>query len=123
MLKDWYFSIILLITYILTFHFWMLVSYKLVLISGICVTFSLCIFIVWAQRRGYFANLFDMALHGFIILDILLETVIVKDHDHYGFYLCALAFSLVLGWYRYKKLQVRPMIPFDVTTQPTIVQD
>ena len=123
MVKDWYFSIILLVIYVLTFHFWMLVSNTFVLVSGLCIAFSLSIFIVRAQRRGYFRNLFEMACHGFIILDILLEAVFVKDHDHYGFYLCALAFSVVVGGYRYKKLKERPMIPIDITTQPTIISE
>ena len=123
MLKDWYFSIILLITYLLTFHFWMLVSNTFVLVSGLCVAFSLSIFMVRSQRRGYFRNLFDITYHGFIILDILLETVFVQDHDHYGFSLCALAFSVVVGGYRYKKLKERPMIPLNITTRPTIISE
>ena len=101
----------------------MLASNKFVLISGLCVTFSLSIFILWTQRHGYFANLFDMAWHGFIILDILLETVMVKDHDHYGFYLCALAFSVVVGWYHHKKLKERPMTPVNITNQPANVSE
>ena len=71
-----------------------------VVLCGITTTLALFVGLIIAQKKHYFRNKFDLFFHATVVIDLLLEAVIIIDHNHYGFYLCALAFTLVIGGYR-----------------------
>ncbi len=123
-MKNWYYSIILLISYLLTFHLWMHVNLQTIKLSGIIIAICLCLFTGWSNSKGYFPNTFDLFWHCTVILDILLEAWLIKDHDHYGFYGCATAFAVIIGGYHYKKLNDnRCSTPDPIESRETIASD
>lgn len=97
---GWWFSIVLLIVYIALFHLWMHVGYMGAIVSGVVACVGLAALSFVAARRGYFVDRLDGVGHCIVIVDLVLEATLPLSHDHYGFYLCALAFALVLGFYR-----------------------
>jgi hypothetical protein len=54
-----------------------------------------------AVRGGYFVNFWDGLLHFVVIVDVLLEAILISNHDAKSFYLCALAFAAVIVGYRF----------------------
>ena len=104
-MKNWQFSIGLLVGYVLVFQAWVGAERSFVVSSGIlwCLTFSVWTLVQW--RKGYFRNRLDGGLHGVVILDVLLESLLITDHSHSGFWLCAFGFGFVIGGYRYKLLR------------------
>lgn len=99
-LKKWWFSLLLGAAYLGIFHFWKASSYSAAVISGTAVSIALFA-VLLAIRRTYFLNVWEALFHSVVILDILLEAVLVKSHETRGYYLCALAFAVVIAGYRY----------------------
>ena len=95
-LNRWYFSLLLGAAYLAVFHFWLLATPDGVKTSALLVGMGLSSGLVWAWQAGYFRNIWDAAFHATVIFDILLEGLVIPLHEHLGFYLCALAFALVL---------------------------
>jgi hypothetical protein len=99
-MKKWSFSLLLGAVYLGVFHFWAFSDRIGITISGLLATLLLGIAFAFALKRHYFLNRWDALLHGTVILDIFLEAIFIKVHDHLGFYLCATAFAIVVGGYR-----------------------
>ena len=75
-------------------------------VSGILISALASFIALIAWKQSYFANGFDLFWHATVILDILLESLLISDHDHFGFYFCALAFIIVVGGYhRYRLIR------------------
>ena len=85
--------------YIGIFHLWMHVPRPAIIASGAiwCVLFGA----LAVKHRSYFLNKTEFNGYCLVILDVILEAALIPAHDHYGFYLCALAFAIVLGSYRW----------------------
>jgi hypothetical protein len=113
--KNWWFSLLMLVAYVGIFHYWTALPEEppmLLEVAGITIPASTSIFqisgLIWvivflaimAAKPEYFINRYDMMWHGLVVLDIMLEAVFVVTHDHYGFYLCAIAFAASVGGYR-----------------------
>ncbi|MEO8427552.1 MAG: hypothetical protein ABI651_10625 [Verrucomicrobiota bacterium] len=99
-MKKWSFSLLLGAVYLGVFHFWTFSDRIGVILSGLLATLVLGIAFAFALKRRYFLNRWDALLHAAVILDIFLEAIFIKIHDHFGFYLCAVAFAIVGGGYR-----------------------
>jgi hypothetical protein len=99
-MKRWYFSLLLGAIYLLIFHWWRHLDRRAIVVTGLAATLLCVGLFIWADRRKYFLNHWDRLFHAAVVLDILLEGVLLPVHDQYGFYLCALAFAVVLGGYR-----------------------
>ncbi|MBC8002305.1 MAG: hypothetical protein H7X97_06925 [Opitutaceae bacterium] len=98
-LDRWYFSLLLGAAYLAVFHFWLLAPPTAIKASALLVGAGLSLGLMKAWRAGYFRNIWDAAFHATVIFDILLEGLVIPLHDHLGFYLCALAFAVILGPY------------------------
>src|SRR5262245_32956087 len=98
-MKDWRFSLMLGVIYLAVFHLWMHAARSVIIWSSIIATLLSCALFLRAERQRYFLNLWDRFFHAAVILDIFLEGLLIPVHDHYGFYLCALGFAVVLGGY------------------------
>lgn len=97
---KWWFSILLVLTYLAVFNLWRAVNPPWIVISGLGVSACLGVLLMLAAKQRYFLNLWDGLFHASVILDIMLEATLIKGHEHVGFYLCAIAFALVLVGYR-----------------------
>ncbi len=100
MWKNWSFSLFLGFAYVGIFQLWTVLTPGWILSSGIFATLLLSGAFALAKTRQYFFNRWDQVFHATVILDILLESILVRNHDHFGFYLCALGFAGVVGGYR-----------------------
>src|SRR5437868_11231527 len=99
--RKWSFSLVLLVTYVAIFNVWRLANAPWITgTSGVLVFIILLGLLGLAARHRYFLNLWDGLAHGLVILDILLEGTLLRDHNSRGFYLCALAFAAVIATYR-----------------------
>jgi hypothetical protein len=113
--KIWWFSLLMLAAYLGIFHYWTAlpeappvllefgsatipVSASPFQISGL--VWVVVFLAIMAANRNYFCNRYDMMWHGLVVLDIVFEAIFVVTHDHYGFYLCAIAFATTVGGYR-----------------------
>jgi len=102
MLRNWWFSLLLLVVYLGLFHFWHLTgNFALNAAVGLGVVGLMSVVIALAIAQGYFRNPTDAVAHAVVLVDLVLEAMFVYSHEHYGFYLCAIAFALVIGGYRY----------------------
>lgn len=99
--NRWSFSLMLGVVYLLVFHFWLVASPEAIRLSTLLVGLGLSVGFGRAWRIGYFRNIWDAAFHATVIFDILLEGLVIPLHENLGFYLCALAFVLVLGPYHH----------------------
>jgi hypothetical protein len=104
-MERWWISWTFLGVYLATFQLWMHLSRPLILTSGFVVVAALLALMVWGGRSGYFVNRWDAFGHGMVVADLALEAILIHEHDHRGFYLCALAFALVVGGYRWGMLR------------------
>ena len=100
MFARWSFSLLLLAVYLATFHLWMHLGRAGLVVSGLVATVGLSALFVRASGQRYFLNHWDAFWHGAVILDVFLEAVLIPYHGDYSFYLCALAFVVVVGGYR-----------------------
>lgn len=108
--SRWHFSLVLLAIYLAIFHVWFVLNPRWIPISGLAVSFALGLLFGQARASGYFANLWDQLFHLAVVADILIEALLIKKHDHFGFYLCAIAFVLFVGGYRFLKLRSHPNV-------------
>lgn len=100
MKTRWWFSLTLLALYLATFHLWLAMERTGIIASGLVATAIMSGLLVQALRTRYFLNFWDGFWHATVILDVLLEATLIRWHSGYSFYLCALAFVLVVGGYR-----------------------
>jgi hypothetical protein len=115
--RDWHFSIFVLLLYLATFHFWMTATRAVVMASGVAVAGGMALALALAARRKYFCNDWDKLFHAAVAADILIEALLIERHTHYGFYLCAAAFIVVIGGYRWRELRrARRAAPAGVTS-------
>ena len=103
-MNRWKFSLILGIIYLISFHLWMWLDRTAIVASTLILTALATGLMLAANKKSYFLNVWDRFFHAAVIADILLEGLLIPTHDNYGFYLCAIAFAIVLGGYRLKKL-------------------
>jgi len=96
----WWFTLVLGATYLGIFHLWWVVSSPWIARSGLSVSAGLGTLLLLAAKRQYFVNVWDELFHAAVILDIVLEATLIKQHEPVGFYLCAAAFAVVLIGYR-----------------------
>ena len=99
-MKKWSFSLLLGAVYLFVFYLWTFSGRIGIILSGLLATLLLGIAFAFALKRHYFLNRWDALLHGAVILDIFLEAIFIKVHEHFGFYFCAAAFAIVVGGYR-----------------------
>ena len=78
------------------------------------IGFSLVTVAVCIIYRNLFINRFEYCIHLALGLDIFAEGFILK-HDHYYFYLCAIAFWSIFWSYRF----LFALPPEATTEQPT----
>lgn len=101
----WWFSVILIAVYVGTFQLWYYLPRPLILASGGFVVATMGILLVSAARQNYFGNRWDAFWHMTVLLDLAIEAIVIKEHDGRGFYLCALAFAVVIGGYHVRALR------------------
>lgn len=106
MLGRAWFTVTLIGTYLATFQLWMEMPRPLILASGLVVVTALSALLLWSVYNGYFGNRWDAFWHVTVIIDLALEAVMIKEHDNRGFYLCALAFAIVVGGYHLRALSL-----------------
>ena len=100
-IKRFWFTILLLGIYVAIFEAWTMLPPRLTLLSAITTSLAMSAVFVAARRRRYFLNRWDAFGHASIIADIFLEGVFIRDHANRSFYLCAIAFALVVGGFRW----------------------
>ncbi len=99
-MKDWGYSLVLIIGYLGLFQYWS--SAKADEILWTCLLWG-AVFgaaLEWARRSRYFLSRTEIAIHGAVIVDVLLEGLLISDHAHAGFWLCGGGFAVVIGGYR-----------------------
>jgi hypothetical protein len=99
-MKGFWFTILLLAVYIGIFEAWGKLKPDAVILSAAAVSVALTILLILAKRQKYFLNRWELFGHVAIIGDILLEGILIRDHGDRSFYLCAIAFGLVVGGFR-----------------------
>ena len=119
--KTWYYSLMLLIIYIFSFHLWGIFQDRtFFLVSGAVTVILSTALLLIAHKRQYFINRVDLGCHILVIVDLALEAMLFEIamlilpissddiflfHNNLSFYYCAIAFAAVIGIYRYKKLK------------------
>jgi hypothetical protein len=115
MVSRWYYSFGTLISYVALFAAWRFFPSRLAFVGlGGLTIVALVIGMVRAIRSGYFANRIDVGLHIYVIVDLLIETiafevfrvaqpyaVVEQFHNNTNFFGCALAFTILIGGYRW----------------------
>lgn len=96
----WGFSASILFVYLAVFHVWMPFPRVATALLAAIAAFGMTVGTFEWRRRGYFVNNLDHFGHLVVALDVLLEGLLVPVHVGYGFYWCALAFSIVIGGHR-----------------------
>lgn len=109
MRTRWSYSLVLLLGYLGVFHLWNVLPRAGVIGSTVVAVALLGALFVRAWRRGYFVNRWDAFWHASVLFDIAVEGVAVSWHSGLSFYLCALAFGIVVGGYRAMKLPPRAL--------------
>ena len=95
----WHYSLVMLVAHLGLFHAWMQAPARTAAtVTGVSVCAALVLYMLLVPQ--YFANGMDRLAHGMVILDLLLETLLPVIHGHHGFYLCALAFTAIVGGHR-----------------------
>jgi hypothetical protein len=107
MRARWSFSLMLLAGYLGVFHLWNVLSRGGIVLTALVAVGILGALFARAVRRGYFVNRWDAFWHASVLLDVAAEGLAVSWHSGQSFYLCALAFVLVVGGYRAFKLASR----------------
>ena len=102
---KWWFTITLLCIYTATFEAWRVFNQSWTLFSG-ATSVVLCLLLARrAWKHAYFRNRWDLLFHLAIILDLFLEMLLIQDHSNSGFYLCAVSFAAVAGYYHNQTCQ------------------
>jgi hypothetical protein len=118
-IRDWWATAVLLLAYVVVFNVWFGRERLVVTSVGAASTVLLAGLVVFAAMRKYFVNVVDLAAHALVVLDVGLEAALLPSHDDRGFYLCALAFAVVLGGYRRHKLQSTRPRRFGAAASPS----
>ena len=123
MTRKYSYSLWMLATYVTVFLYWKIFPSRAGFVLGgvLAVSFLLC-GLVRAVRAKYFANRVDLCLHAYVIVDLCLETasfeafkavqpfaVMQLFHNNNNFIGCTLAFTALLGGYRWFALRGRPV--------------
>src|SRR6266705_5818314 len=101
LLKNWWFGLALGIAYVGVFNLWQIIRWEWIVLSSMAFSLGLFVLLIAAASHQYFLNRWDTLLHAVVILDILLEGTLIREHQSRGFYLCALGFAIVIGCYRF----------------------
>jgi hypothetical protein len=121
MLNRWSYSLWVLGVYLATFTVWkMAPSRASFLVVGALAVVWLGFQMVRAFRADYFVDRLDVVLHGWVLVDIALESlafeafrwlqpfaVLEAFHDNLHFIGCAVVLSLLVGGYRANGLRRR----------------
>ena len=113
--SRWSFSSVLLAGYLLIFNLWPELPRGWIYATGWVGTVVLSVLFLGAVRSGYFLNFWDAFWHSTVILDVFLEATLIARHERLGFYLCAAAFVIVIGgyrWWLWRKVDARIAAPF-----------
>ena len=87
------------------------------------IGFSLVTVAVCVIYRNLFINRFEYFIHLALGLDIFAEGFILK-HDHYGFYLCAIAFWSIFWSYRFLfAMPLEPTADQPATNSPQLLSE
>ena len=97
----WGFSVSMLLAYLAVFHVWTAFPEWGTAALGVFVAIGMAVGVVAWNRRSYFVNRLDCFTHLAVAVDVLLEGLLFPSHTGYGFYECAVGFSVVIGAYRY----------------------
>lgn len=99
-MKNWWYSLLLLGAYVLTFELWLRMSRNGIMGSAVGASILLLSLEHHAAAQRYFRNLWDRLFHAAVIADLLIEGLTLPVHEDRGFYLCALGFAAVIAGYR-----------------------
>lgn len=99
--QRWWYSAVLGILYLCLGYAWPQATREQVMASGLLSALFLLVLLVAAADGNYFSGRLDVFLHCVVIVDVLLEALVVDAHPAGGFYLCAAAFAVVIGGYRF----------------------
>jgi len=123
MLRHWYYSLLMLVTYVSVFLFWKQFPSRVnFIVGGVVAVTLLTAGLAWAWRRKYFVNRIDLCLHGYIIADLCLESVLFevlrlfngaqvtaelvsRFHHNNNYILCTITLAALLGGYRFYALR------------------
>jgi hypothetical protein len=116
--KHWWFSLSLLVAYLLTFQLWLAFPNRIaLLVIGSLAVVAMMVAMRQATRRGYFADRSDWFLHGLVIVDVALETAsfeafnaasmcvfctpgdVSRFHSNYNFCWCSVVLGVLVGGY------------------------
>ncbi len=122
-MKDWYFSLLLIPSYLATFLLWQQFPSRASFLFGGLVSAALMTGgLRWALKREYFVDFADLGFHACVILDVIIEgslyevtrlagyvaagetKLLYTLHKGNGFYACAVGFAMVLGYHRWRIL-------------------
>lgn len=106
--REWQASLVLFAAYLALFHAWLWLPRLWVALTGLVASVLLVVTLLNFARRGYFTNAWDLAFHLVVVADLLFESLLVKLHEGYSFYGCALGFALVVGGYRFLRKFAAP---------------
>ena len=125
-MKDWCFSFVLIPIYLATFLLWQqLPSRACFLFGGLGSAAVMSAGLVWAVNRHYFVDKADLIFHACVILDVIIEgslyevarlagyvaadetELLLTLHSGNNFYGCAVAFTLVIGFHRWRIMVAR----------------
>ncbi|MSU63366.1 MAG: hypothetical protein EXS31_13385 [Pedosphaera sp.] len=101
MVQGW--TLALGVIYLATFHLWMRLDRPAIITSTLVITALATTLLMVANKRSYFINAWDKLFHASVVADIFAEGLLIPAHEDYGFYLCALAFGVVILGYRLRQ--------------------
>ncbi len=123
MFRHWYYSLLMLVTYVSVFLFWKQFPSRVGFVLGGAVAVTLLtVSLAGAWRRTYFVNRIDLCLHGYIIADLCIESVlfetlqffnsaqvtaelVLQFHNNNNYVLCTITLATLVGGYRYYALR------------------
>ncbi len=122
MLRSWYYSLLMLVTYVSLFLFWKLAPSRLgFVVGGLAAAIGLTAGMLWARRRKYFVDRIDICMHAYIIFDLFMEGImyevwqvlvrrfqdlqatsgiVSQFHDNNSYVFCTLTLAALVGGYR-----------------------
>lgn len=114
--KSWWFSLALLVLYVLTFQLWIHFPDRIAfLVIGMLSVIAMTVGLRHAAQRGYFVNRSDLVLHGLVVVDVALETASFElfhvasqcifctpgdpscFHSNYNFCWCSVILGVLVG--------------------------
>lgn len=115
-IAQWWLSLIFLVGYVCVFGTWTLWTHRDFIIASTVMAVVLGVVAIWMGLRSrYFINRAETFAYGCILADVIAEaTLLIRLIEGEAippkpaFWLCALAFAVVLGGYRWLRLS-KPM--------------